>query len=116
MIAMTSNGDFDQAKAAAFGAKVLDFKNGASATLCLSVGHQTGLFDAIAGREPSTSRWIADAAGLHERHVRGWLNALVVSGVAGYDRAAQAYSPPAEHAAALTCAAGPHNAAAMTTL
>lgn len=78
---MTSNGDFDMAKAEAFGAKVLGFMNGASTTLCLSVGHQTGLFDAMAGREPSRSQQIADAAGLNERYVREWLNALVVSGV-----------------------------------
>ena len=112
---MTSS-DFDLTKAEAFGVKALGFLNGASAALCLSVGHQTGLFDAMAGREPSTSQQIADAAGLNERYVREWLNAMVVSGVVGYDREATAYSLPPEHAASLTRAAGPGNAAAMATM
>ena len=38
-----------------------------------SIGHQTGLFDTMAGLPPSTSEQIAEAAGLHERYVREWL-------------------------------------------
>ena len=41
---------------------------------------------------------------------------MVVSGVVGYDREATAYSLPPEHAASLTRAAGPGNAAAMATM
>jgi SAM-dependent methyltransferase len=112
---MTTATDFDTAKAQAFGGKVLGFINGWSAAMCLSVGHRTGLFDAMAGLAPSTSQEVADAAGLDERYVREWLHALVVAGVIEHDRAAGTYALPPEHAATVTRAAGPNNLAARTT-
>ena len=108
---MTSAQQLDQAKAEAFGGKVVGFLNGASTTLGLSVGHRTGLLDAMSGLEPSTSQQVADAAGLNERYVREWLNGMFVAGVVDYDRDAQTYSLPPEHAVAITRAAGPGNLA-----
>jgi len=42
----------------------------ASLAILISIGHQTGLFDAMADLPPSTSAQIAQAAGLNERYVR----------------------------------------------
>jgi SAM-dependent methyltransferase len=113
---MTSAPELDMAKAEAFGGKVMGLINGWAAAMCLSVGHRTELFDTMAGLAPSSSQQIADAAGLDERYVREWLHTLVVAGVIEYDREAKTYVLPPEHAAALTRAAGPHNAASMTTM
>ncbi|XP_022083548.1 uncharacterized protein LOC110975398 [Acanthaster planci] len=46
--------------------------------LALSLGHKTGLFEAMAGfDEPKSAKEIANAAGLKERYVREWLGAMV---------------------------------------
>jgi hypothetical protein len=50
--------------------------NGGFITLMISVGHRTGLFDAMAVLPPATSDQIASAAGLTERYVREWLAAM----------------------------------------
>lgn len=85
--------------------------DGASLTLLLSIGHQTGLLDAMAGLPPATSAHIAEAAGLNERYVREWLAGMVTGHVIEYDPATATYTLPAHRAAALTRAAGPHNLA-----
>ena len=85
--------------------------NAAALTLMTSVGHRTRLFDAMAGRSPSSSAAIARTAGLDERYVREWLAAMVTGGVVEYDAKAQSYYLPAEHAAWLTRAASPNNLA-----
>ena len=101
----------DEGKATAFAERMLGDLQGAAVTLMVSVGHRTGLFDAMAELEPSTSQQIADAAGLNERYVREWLGAMVVGKVVSYDPERGSYVLPAEHAAALTRAAGPNNVA-----
>ena len=62
---------------------------------------------------PSTSSQIADAAGLDERYVREWLNAMTVGRFVDYDPGNRTYVLPAEHAASLTRTAGPGNMANM---
>jgi len=103
--------DLDQQKAEAFAGQMLRTLNDAFLTLLLSVGHRTGLFDAMAGLPASTSQQIADAAGLNERYVREWLGGMVVGKIVDYDPAGATYTLPAEHAAFLTRAAGPENMA-----
>ncbi|HET9201241.1 MAG TPA: class I SAM-dependent methyltransferase, partial [Dehalococcoidia bacterium] len=83
--------------------------------LIISVGHRTGLFDALAGLPPSTSEEVADSASLNERYVREWLGAMTVGGIVEYDAATQKYSLPPEHAAYTTRASGPDNMAFFTT-
>ncbi len=83
----------------------------ASLTLLLSLGHQTGLLDTMAGLTPSTSAQIAAAAGLNERYVREWLGGMTTGHIVDYDAESGTYSLPAHRAAALTRAAGPHNLA-----
>jgi 2-polyprenyl-3-methyl-5-hydroxy-6-metoxy-1,4-benzoquinol methylase len=94
-----------------FAARVMDTIDSASLAILFSIGHQTGLLDAMAQLPPSTSSQIADAAGLNERYVREWLGGMTTGQVVEYDPAAAQYSLPRERAAVLTRAAGPDNLA-----
>lgn len=90
--------------------------DGASLTLLLSIGHQTGLLDTMAGLAPATSAQIAEAAGLNERYVREWLAGMTTGRVVEYDPDTASYALPAQRAAVLTRAAGPDNLALVTLL
>ncbi len=85
--------------------------DGASLTILLSIGHQTGLLDTMAGLPPATSAQIAEAAGLNERYVREWLAGMTTGHVIDYDADAGTYALPAHRAGVLTRAAGPDNLA-----
>lgn len=93
---------FDHDRALAFAGRMSDFINSGAVAVMASIGHRTGLFDAMAGRAPSTSAEIAAASGLAERYVREWLAVMVTGGVVTYDPAGGHYHLPAEHAASLT--------------
>jgi 2-polyprenyl-3-methyl-5-hydroxy-6-metoxy-1,4-benzoquinol methylase len=108
----TALAPIDAGRSEAFAERMLGSLNDAALVLMTSVGHRTGLFDAMAGHEPATSQAIADAAGLDERYVREWLGAMVTGGVVELDPATGLYHLPAEHAAVLTRAARPDNMAA----
>ena len=101
----------DQAKAEAFAGKMMQTLNDGFLGLLISVGHRTGLFDAMSALPPATSQQIADAAGLNERYVREWLGGMVVGRIVEYDPAAATYHLPPEHAGFLTRAAGMNNMA-----
>jgi len=83
----------------------------ASLTILISVGHQTGLLDTMAGLSAATSVQIAEAAGLNERYVREWLGGMTTGRIVDYDGDSGTYSLPAQRAAVLTRAAGPNNLA-----
>jgi 2-polyprenyl-3-methyl-5-hydroxy-6-metoxy-1,4-benzoquinol methylase len=107
--------EFDVAKAEAFGEKMVGNLNSASIVLMSSIGHRTGLFDAMAGLSaPATTQQIADAAGLSERYVREWLGAMVAGKIVEYSPDTRTYRLPPEHAAGLTRAASPDNIAVLT--
>ena len=110
----TETTPFDPARAEAFGERMVGVLNDACLALMTSIGHQTGLFDTMAGLPPSTSTEIAGAAQLHERYVREWLGAMTTGRVVDYDPDNRTYRLPAEHAACLTRAAGPDNLATTT--
>lgn len=103
--------ELDQQRAEAFAERMLGTMNEAAIALMTSVGHRTGLFDAMSGLAPATSAEIAAAADLDERYVREWLGAMVTGGIVEYDPENAAYSLPLEHAAWLTRAASPDNIA-----
>jgi 2-polyprenyl-3-methyl-5-hydroxy-6-metoxy-1,4-benzoquinol methylase len=107
---VTTNG-LDQARSEAFAERMIGVLNAGALALMTSLGHRTGLFDAMAGLPPSTSLEIASAAGLNERYVREWLAAMVVGGVVEHDPHDETYRLPPEHAAWLTRAANPDNIA-----
>lgn len=108
--------EIDLAGVEAFADRMIGIVNGSCVALMTSIGHQTGLFETLAGREAATSDDIARAASLNERYVREWLNAMTTGRVVVHDPATRTYSLPAEHAACLTEAAGPDNLARLTVL
>ncbi len=102
---------YDQSRAEAFAGRMLDLLNGGALSVMISVGHRTGLLDALAELDDATSRELADAAGLDERYVREWLGAMTAGRIVEVDPVTARYSLPAEHAAWLTRAAAPDNLA-----
>jgi 2-polyprenyl-3-methyl-5-hydroxy-6-metoxy-1,4-benzoquinol methylase len=101
----------DETKVAAFAGKLVNMLNSGALALMTSVGHRTGLFDAMSGQVPATSVEIAEGAKLDERYVREWLGAMVTGGVVLYSPETDCYELPAEHAACLTRGAAPNLAA-----
>jgi 2-polyprenyl-3-methyl-5-hydroxy-6-metoxy-1,4-benzoquinol methylase len=95
----------------AFTERMVETIDNASLALLMSLGHQTGLLDTMAGLPPATSARIAEVAGLNERYVREWLGGMTTGRVVDYDAENGTYSLPAHRAGVLTRAAGPHNLA-----
>jgi len=105
---------FDADRHEAFGERVVGMLNEAALTFMLSIGHRSGLLDALRRLDrPATAHEIADEAGLDERYVREWLGALVTGRVIDYDPSTHGYHLPAEHAAWLTRKATPNNLAVI---
>src|SRR3954451_7695905 len=82
-----------------FAQKLTDALNGAALMLMTSIGHRTGLFDAMASMPGTTGAEVAAGAVLNERYVREWLGAMVAAGVVLHDPAAGTYRLPPAHAA-----------------
>jgi ubiquinone/menaquinone biosynthesis C-methylase UbiE len=101
----------DAEKAEAFAGKLLSTLNHGALCLMISIGHRTGLFDALRELPPATTEEIAARAALDERYVREWLGAMFTGGVVELDPETGRYLLPAEHAALLTRAASPGNVA-----
>jgi ubiquinone/menaquinone biosynthesis C-methylase UbiE len=97
------------AKAQAFAERLLTILNDGALCLMISIGHRTGLLDAMRDAAPSSSAEIAARAGLSERYVREWLGAMVTGRIVNIDPARNRFSLPPEHAAFLTRAAGADN-------
>lgn len=110
---MTTTQQIDEARAEEFAGRVLEVLNDGMVTLLLSVGHQTGLLDTMAGIGAATSEEIAQAAGLDERYVREWLAGMTAGAILTHDPGSMTYVLPPEHAACLTRAAGPGNLATL---
>ena len=87
--------------------------NAGALALMTSIGHRTGLFDAMSLMPASTSEEVARRAGLSERYVREWLGAMVAGRVVEFDPASRRYRLPPERAAHLTRAAGADNIAVL---
>jgi hypothetical protein len=108
---MVESAALDEARVTAFEERLVGALNEGALCLMTSVGHRTGLFDAMAKMPPGTSAQIAAGAGLNERYVREWLGAMVAADVIEIDPEAGTYRLPPEHAARLTRAATPANLA-----
>lgn len=94
--------------------RMLEMLNGGALALMISIGHRTGLFDAMAELDWASSAGIAEAAGLDERYVREWLGAMTAGAIVEIDPArGNTYRLPPEHAACLTRGAAPDNLAAF---
>jgi 2-polyprenyl-3-methyl-5-hydroxy-6-metoxy-1,4-benzoquinol methylase len=94
--------DTGSATSATFAERLTGILNGGALSLMLSVGHRTGLFEALRGLPPATSHGIAARAGLAERYVREWLGAMVTGGIVAYDEATGRYRLPDDRADLLT--------------
>lgn len=88
--------------AADFESRLLEALNNAGLMLMTSIGHRTGLFDALAHGRPVTPPALAEATGLQERYLREWLGGMTVAGVLEHDPDAETYALPEAHAALLT--------------
>ena len=104
----------NEAKADKFAEQMLGILNNAALALMASIGHRTGLFDAMAKLPPATSAAIAATAGLNERYVREWLGAMTTGRIVEYNETNTTYFLPVEHAAFLTRVASPNNLAVTT--
>lgn len=91
----------DADRVAAFEARLLKALNDGGMLAMLSLGHRTGLLQAMAGAAPASAAAIAQRAGLHPRYVREWLGAMVTADVVIMDPDADTYHLPPEHAARL---------------
>jgi ubiquinone/menaquinone biosynthesis C-methylase UbiE len=105
--------NFSQKKADEFADKLVVTLNNAATALMISLGHRTGLFDAMADLPPSTVREIAAASGRNERYIKEWLGAMVTAKIVTYRAESETYRLPPEHAAFLTRPSAPNNLAAM---
>ena len=106
--------NFDSVKANAFAERFMTVLNDAALCLMVSIGHRTGLFEALSKNGSGTSEQIAAQAGLNERYVREWLGAMVTGGVIETDPDTKTFRLPPEHAAFLTPAAGADNFAVFS--
>ncbi len=102
------------ARTEALAGRLLSALNGGALTMMISIGHRTGLFDAMADSGPRTSSQLAEAAGLDERYVREWLGAMLTGGIVEHDPSRGTYRLPKAHAACLTRDAGSDNLAALS--
>lgn len=90
----------------AFAQRYIGILNSAQLTMMISIGHRTGLFEAMGKTGPTTSAELADDAGLNERYVREWLGAMATGRIIECDETGSVFTLPAAHAAMLTDAQG----------
>lgn len=75
--------------------RLIGVLNDACVALMLSVGHRTGLWEALAGRtSPMTVAELAEKAGLHARYVKEWLGAMTVARIVAHDPGTGTYRLP----------------------
>jgi len=92
----------EDARAEAFEERMVSALNEGALMLMTSVGHRSGLFEAMNGAPALPCQAIAERAGLQERYVREWLGCMVAAGVVEIDGTAHTYRLPAAHARVLT--------------
>jgi SAM-dependent methyltransferase len=95
--------------------RVIGILDAGAICVLTGIGHETGLFETLAGLPPATSEQIADAAGLDERYVREWLGGMVTGGFVQYVPGDGTYYLCPDHAPFLT-GSGPDNLARVMVL
>ena len=78
----------DPAKLDAFVARAVGDLSAGYGGVMVSLGNRLGLYKAMAGAGPLSSRELASRAGCAERYVREWLNAQVAGGYVAYHASA----------------------------
>lgn len=99
---MTTVESTAQDRGAAFEERLVGMLNDGATGLMTSIGHRTGLFDAMSGAGPLTIEQLADRAGLQPRYVQEWLGAMTCSRIVEHDPGAATYTLPDAHAPLLT--------------
>lgn len=99
-----------------YAARIARALNDGFTVLMISIGHRTGLFDAMASLPPATSTRIAEEAGLAERYARAWLASMVAARIVEHEPQTGTYVLPIEYAAVLSRAAGTSNLAGLAQI
>jgi 2-polyprenyl-3-methyl-5-hydroxy-6-metoxy-1,4-benzoquinol methylase len=81
----------------AFAGQVITELSATISGVMTSIGHKLGLYKAMAGAGPMTSRQVAGLTNLTERYVREWLNNQVAGGYLFYEATNQTYTLPDAH-------------------
>lgn len=102
----------DPAKLEAFLGQALQDISAAYGGVMISLGDKLGLYRAMAGAGPLSSREVASRAGCAERYVREWLGSQVAGGYVAYHELSDTYELPPEQAYVL---ADPESPAFMPT-
>jgi 2-polyprenyl-3-methyl-5-hydroxy-6-metoxy-1,4-benzoquinol methylase len=105
--------EIDLARVERFGNSLVEMLNHCGIALMLSLGHRTGLFDAMEHQPAATSEQIAARAKLSERYVREWLGSMVTGGIVEYEERNKTYRLPDEHAAMLCRSSNTNMAGSM---
>jgi 2-polyprenyl-3-methyl-5-hydroxy-6-metoxy-1,4-benzoquinol methylase len=88
----------DEAKLETFVGQAVTDMAAAISGLLLHIGDRLGLYKAMAGAGPMTSKSLAKRTGTTERYVREWLGNQAAGGYVIYDPAHKTYELPAEQA------------------
>ncbi|WP_152204924.1 class I SAM-dependent methyltransferase [Marinobacter changyiensis] len=88
----------------AFEQRLLNALNEGAMLQLISLGHRSGLLDALSDGEPVTSAELASKSGLNERYVREWLGGLSVAGILQHEPDSMTYCLPSAHSALITSA------------
>jgi Rv2258c-like winged HTH domain len=106
----------DEGKLEAFMGRVVGDMGAIISAPLMIIGEKLGLYRAMAGAGPLTSREVAERSGSAERYVREWLANQAAGGYVSYDADRDRFTLPDEHALALAdeespfttdCSAGP---------
>jgi SAM-dependent methyltransferase len=91
----------DQTKLESFLTRAVADLSAASGGVMISLGHKLGLYKAMAGAGPISSKELAARAGCAERYVREWLNSQAAGGYVGYHAVSDTYELSPEQALAM---------------
>ena len=91
----------DQTKLEAFAMRAIGDLTTGYTGIMVSLGHKLGLYKAMAGAGPMSSKEVAKRANCGERYVREWLNAQAAGGYVGYHAVSDTYELSPEQAMVL---------------
>lgn len=94
----TPQASLDTEKLHAFVGRALNDLSAGYAGVMVSIGNRLGLYKALAGAGPLSSRELAGRAGCAERYVREWLGSQVAGGYVNYHAVSDTYELSPEQA------------------
>jgi 2-polyprenyl-3-methyl-5-hydroxy-6-metoxy-1,4-benzoquinol methylase len=96
----TATRELDESKLEQFLGQAVTDMGAAMNGVLVMLGGQLGLWKAMAGAGPMTTRELAERSGVRERYVREWASAQAASGYLDYEPAADSFELPPEQAMA----------------